>query len=73
MFYFLLILTTLTIADVSRAQEHYLIEGKQGSKVEALRALINDSHANVTKCSQVELSEKATLRTKKKVKEVTSR
>lgn len=42
----------------------YIVNGKVVTKVEALRALINDKNTKVEQCKQVELTDKATMRSK---------
>lgn len=61
----LVIITMLFIASNCLAETTFVIEGRQGTKVDALRALITNSNANVVKCQAQELSDKATLRNKR--------
>lgn len=51
-------------ASVFAADKTYFVDGKEASKVDALRALINNPKTAVSQCQQVELTDKATLRAK---------
>ena len=50
----------------AEAQETWLVGGKPVSKVEALKAKILDRGADVVRCQPQELTEKLTLKAKKK-------
>ena len=50
----------------AEAQETWLLSGKPVSKVEAIKALIVDRGADVQRCQPQELTDKVTLRVKKK-------
>lgn len=54
----------LTTAQGIAAEKTFHINGQEVSKVDALRALINNPKTVVTQCVQVELTDKATLRNK---------
>lgn len=60
----LAILFILSLVGPVNAQT-YQANGKEISKVEALRMLITNPKAEVTKCQLQELSDKATIRNKK--------
>ncbi len=45
--------------------ETYLIKGKLSTKLESIKALLNDPKIQVERCNQVTLTDKATLKTKK--------
>ena len=51
----------------AEAQESWFVGGKPVSKVEAVKAKILDARAEVVKCQPQELTDKATLRNKKKL------
>lgn len=53
-------------ADSKQSQEYYMLGGTRITKVEAVIALAKDRGAGVVKCQPQELTEKATLRNKKK-------
>lgn len=61
-----LILVSILLASVQgfTAEKTYFVGDKEVSKVDALRALINNPKTVVTQCQQVELTDKATLRSK---------
>ena len=50
----------------AQAQETWLVNGKPVSKGEALKAKIMDRGADVVRCQPQELTEKLTLKAKKK-------
>ncbi len=62
-------LKLLTLALMVHATEaQYFVNDKQSTKLQAVIALAQDPSANVVKCQAQELSEKATLRNRKKTK-----
>lgn len=63
----LLALATLIAAGQSRA-ETLTHQGQEIARIEALRLLLANPNAKVLRCNEVELTEKATLRNKKKQK-----
>lgn len=63
----LLALATLIAAGQSRA-ETFTHQGQEIARIEALRLLLANPNAKVLRCNEVELTEKATLRNKKKQK-----
>lgn len=61
----ILTLAVFTTPFCAMAQDPvYIVNGKVVTKVEALRALINDKNTKVEQCKQVELTDKATMRAK---------
>jgi hypothetical protein len=63
----LVIIIGLAIASSANA-ESYVIDGKEGSKLDAVMVLAKNPGANVVRCQPVELSPKATLKVKKVAK-----
>lgn len=64
MFQYLTILSISILVSAAKA-ETYSVNGQQSTKVEALKALIANPNASVTRCQDVTLSPKATLVVKK--------
>lgn len=60
------ILGVMLMGAWAQAQETWLVGGKPVSKVEALKAKIMDRGADVVRCQPQELTEKLTLKAKKK-------
>lgn len=59
------VLVLLTIATIANADDpKFFIKGKEGTKADAIRALVLDPKAEVVKCNEQELTNKATLRNK---------
>lgn len=54
----------LLIGSYSHAEQSFTINGREGTKLEALKALIANPEAKVVRCNDVELTEKATLKNK---------
>ena len=50
---------------IANAQAVFILNGKEISKLEAVKTLLNQPKAKVIKCNEVELSDKATLKNKK--------
>lgn len=60
----LFILAVILTASNAFADKTYFVNGKEATKVEAIKALINNPKTPVTQCQAVELTDKATLRNK---------
>lgn len=65
----LLTLALTLVGAISQAETTYHVSGREVTKTEALKALLKDSQAQVTKCQDVELTDKATLKARKDIKE----
>lgn len=61
-----IVIGTVFMCSLANASEYFLVNGKQGTKVDAVRALVQDSGAEVVRCVPQEMTEKLTLRAKKK-------
>lgn len=53
---------------ICQADQSFTVNGKPGSKLDALRALIKDQNAKVVRCQEVTMSDKGTIVNKKVVK-----
>lgn len=54
------------MCSLANASEYFIVNGKQGTKVDAVRALIGEPGAEVVRCVPQVLTEKLTLKAKKK-------
>lgn len=55
----------LVLASMAHAEDaKFYIKGKEGTKADAIRALVIDPKTEAVKCVRVELTDKATLRNK---------
>ncbi len=61
----IIVATLLSLAAFADNKPTFHANGKEITKVEALRILINDPNQTVQKCQPQEVSDKATLRNKK--------
>jgi len=61
-----LTMPTLSMGATNPTQEYYQHGSAKLSKVEALRTLLTTKDATIYRCQQVEVSDKATIRNKKK-------
>lgn len=61
----LIILGILLAATAALSSELYIVNGKQTTKLDAVRSLINDPSTTVLRCTPQQLSERVTLITKK--------
>jgi len=59
-----IIAISTTISLDANADTRFYVKGKEGTKADAIRALLMDPKAEVTKCDDQELTNKATLRKK---------
>jgi len=59
-----IIAISTTISLDANADTRFYVKGKEGTKADAIRALVIDPKAEVTKCDDQELTKNATLRKK---------
>lgn len=60
------ILVGLLLGSSAHASEYFLVQGKQGTKVDAVRELLREPGAEVVRCVPQMLTERLTLKAKKK-------
>ncbi len=60
------IIGTVFMFSWAQAQETWIVNGKPGSKVDGVKALLHDPGAEVVRCVPQELTPKLTLKAKKK-------
>jgi len=63
-----LITIILLTASAASAQDLYLSQGAEVTKIEAVKLLLRDRGVKVMRCYEVELTDKVTLRKRKVVK-----
>jgi hypothetical protein len=62
----LIILTILSSLSVNAApNEKYYLDGKELTKIDAVKVLLNKPESDVVRCKRVELSDKVTIKVKK--------
>ena len=60
------ILALVLISSIAGAETTFVVNGKPSDKLGAMRALLSNPNAQVLKCNDVMLTEKATLKNKPK-------
>lgn len=63
-----IIATAMLLASLAQANETYQADGKDITKLQAMQTLLSDPQAMVLRCTPIELTPKATLRNRPKVK-----
>ncbi len=60
------VIGTVFMCSLANASEYFIVNGKQGTKVDAIKAKLADAGAEVVRCVPQVLTEKLTLKAKKK-------